>query len=107
MYALVELQRLPEGNGVIVAHLYRDEATPNGPRRRRLGRICSKVVCLLTGELLYDYGDQDQWIPEWSRLLQRMGAAASDAERMANEVVNGVKEQIEVIRSGQEQSSAA
>ncbi|MEJ1995555.1 MAG: hypothetical protein P8X75_10145 [Limibacillus sp.] len=100
MYALVELQRLPEGNALIVAGLFRDEATANGPRRVHLGRICSKVVCLLTGEPLYDYGDQDLWLPEWSRLLQRMGASASDAERISQEVVSGVIAKIDEIRAG-------
>jgi len=101
MYALVELQRLPEGNAMIVAGLFRDESSPNGPRRVRLGRICSKVVCLLTGEPLYDYGDQAQWLPEWSRLLQRMGVSAAEAERIAEEVVSGVLAKIEDIRAGE------
>lgn len=58
------------------------------------------MVCLLTGEPLYDYGDQDLWLPEWSRPLQRMGASAAEAERIPQEVVSGVIAQIDEVRAG-------
>lgn len=58
------------------------------------------MVCLLTGEPLYDYGDQSLWLPEWSCLLQRMGASAAEAERIPQEVVSGVIAQIDEVRAG-------
>jgi hypothetical protein len=107
MYVLVEQQRLPEGNSLIIAHLYRDEPTVNGPRRRRLGRICSKVACQLTGKFLYDYGSEENWIPEWSRLLQRMGATAAEAERLARQVADGIEAALEELRHGEERLSGS
>jgi hypothetical protein len=99
MYVLVDQHRLPEGNSLIVANLYRDVITPNGPRRQRLGRICSKVACQLTGKFLYDYGSEEEWIPEWSRLLQRMGSSAAEAERLAKQVADGVNAELEALRN--------
>ena len=101
MHVEIELQTMPEGNGLIVANLVRGSHTPKGFEQRRMGRVCSKVVCLLTGELLYDYGSQNDWIPEWSRLLQRMGAPVEEAENLAQQVAEGIEGEIAAIRQGE------
>ncbi len=107
MHVEIELQTMPEGNGLIVANLVRESQTPNGPQKRRMGRVCSKLVCLLTGALLYDYGSQADWIPEWSRLLQRMGAPAEEAESLARQVAEGIDGEIAAIRRGERPGAAA